>query len=438
MSRPVRPHWIRLTSLVALVALSLACAATNLPPISAMGGAFTPLADEVALWEESRSEEDTLLANVRLYDDPELERYLERIVDGLDTPGMAANQEIRYSVRVIADPTLNAFAYPHGSLYVHTGLLARVENEAQLATVLGHEMAHVDGRHMLRHRRAAQNRELGFAIASVAAAVIIAEQVDDLYWQGDWGEAAAVEILANVIAGLGLQLAFVASVNGYGRDLEREADAAGLDRLRLAGYDTAEAPKLYAALLDDHGEPPAKIEAFFFGSHPNLEDRVTRTEEARRAFGALGPGSRGRGDQAEFDLRMRTVARDDARLNLELGRLELAASELARARRELPGDAETQFLLGMLARGRAAAAGDAAARDAALAEAAAAFTQALGLDPGHAEAHRELGFLAYEAGDRGAACAHLRAAFAADPELPGAERVAEILDELDGSGACPP
>lgn len=438
MLRTARPRWIRLSALVALVALSFACAATNLPPISAMGGAFTPLPDELALWEESRAEEAKLLDNVRLYDDPELEMYLERIVDGLDSPGMAANQEVRYEVRVVADPTLNAFAYPHGSFYVHTGLLARVENEAQLATVLGHEMTHVDGRHMLRHRRAAQNREIGFAIASVAAAVIIAEQVDDLYWDGHWGEAATVEILANVIAGLGLQLAFVAAVNGYGRELEREADAGGLTRLGLAGYDAGEAPKLYEALLDDHGEPPAKVEAFFFGSHPNLEDRIERTEEALRVRGAVPPGSRGLGDQAEFDLRMRTVARDDARLNLELGRLELAGNELARARRELPGDAETQFLLGMLSRGRAAVAKDGTARESHLADAAEAFTQALGLDPRHAEAHRELGLLAYDRGERLSACRHLRAALEVDPELPGVEKVDEILVELEADGACPP
>lgn len=436
MRPSVRSPWLRLTALAVLAAFALACASTNLPPISATGSAFTPLADEVALWESSREEEAKLLEKVRLYDDPALERYLAGIVDELQPPGMAANREVRTTIHVVADPTLNAFAYPHGSLYIHTGLLARLDNEAQLATVLGHEMTHVDGRHMLRHQRAAQNREIGFTIASIAASVIIAEKVGDLYWDGHWGEAAAVEILANVIAGLGLELAFIAAVNGYGRELEREADAGGLTRLRLAGYDTAQAPKVYEALLDDHGEPPAKVEAFFFGSHPNLKDRIARTEEALRTQGPVAPGSRGLGDQREFALRMRTVARDDARLNLELGRLELAESELARARRELPGDAETQFLVGMLARARAATAKDAAGRDAHLDDAATAFTQALGLDPGHAEAHRELGQRAYDRGDRRSACSHFAAALRSDRDLPGADRIEDLLDELDAAGDC--
>lgn len=434
MLRLVRSPWTRLTALGLLACLTLACVATNLPPISAMGAGFTPLPDEIALWESSREEEAKLLEKVRLYEDPELEQYLADVVAALDSPGMAANREIRWQIHVVADPTLNAFAYPHGALYVHTGLLARVENEAQLATVLAHEMTHVDGRHMLRHQRAAQNREIGFTIASLAAAVIIAEKVDDLYWDGHWGEAVAVDILANVIAGLGLELALIAAVNGYGRDLEREADAGGLAKLRRAGYAVAEAPKLYEALLDDHGEPPSKVEAFFFGSHPNLKERIARTAELARAESGV-PASRGIGDPALFGREMRSVTRDDARLNLELGRLALAANELGRAQVEMPRDAETRFLFGMLARARATATADDEVKRRELHTAQQDFTDALGLAPDHAESHRELGLLAAEHGDPVAACRHLRAALAGDTELPGREHAEEVLASL--AAGCP-
>ncbi|HYH45567.1 MAG TPA: M48 family metalloprotease, partial [Thermoanaerobaculia bacterium] len=172
---------------VALLLLPLflaSCATSALPPISLAGGSFEPLDDEVELWEESRAEEEKLLESVRLYDDPLLESYLEDIVESLTPPGMAANPHLRYRVRIIEDPTLNAFAYPHGSIYIHTGLMARLENEDQLATVLGHEMSHVEGRHMLRQRRSAQNKEIGFAVLSVAAAVIAAEAEWDAYRAG--------------------------------------------------------------------------------------------------------------------------------------------------------------------------------------------------------------------------------------------------------------
>src|SRR6185369_18100131 len=106
------------------------------------------------------------------YEDPALESYLQGVVTRMTPKGMAANTAVHYRIRVVEDPTLNAFAYPHGSIYVHTGLLARVENEDQLATVLGHEMTHVERRHMLRFERSARNKETGLAVAAVALDVV--------------------------------------------------------------------------------------------------------------------------------------------------------------------------------------------------------------------------------------------------------------------------
>src|SRR3982750_47718 len=164
----------RAAALAALLLLSVSCVSTQVPPISSQGPSFAPLRDEAALWEQSRAEEEKLLGEVKLYGDRGLEAYLEEVVGRLNPPGMASNPAIRYRVRVVEDPTLNAFAYPHGSIYVHTGLLARMEDEDELATVLGHEMTHVEDRHMLRYQRSAHNKELGLSIAAVTAGVILA------------------------------------------------------------------------------------------------------------------------------------------------------------------------------------------------------------------------------------------------------------------------
>ena len=85
----------------------------------------------------SRNEEEKLLGEIDLYQDPLLVDYLEQVVTHLNPESMADNPELRYTVGVVEDPTLNAFAFPHGALYIHTGLLARMSNEDQLATVLG-------------------------------------------------------------------------------------------------------------------------------------------------------------------------------------------------------------------------------------------------------------------------------------------------------------
>ena len=164
----------RVVALVTLAALTLYCAPTHIPPISSAGAAFRPDKDEVRLWEQSRAEEAKLREKARIYQDPLLVNYLQGVATRLNPPGMAANVAVSYRVAVLEDPTLNAFAYPDGSLYVHTGLLARMENEDELATVLGHEMTHVEDRHMLRYQRSAQNKQIGFAVAAIAGAVIVA------------------------------------------------------------------------------------------------------------------------------------------------------------------------------------------------------------------------------------------------------------------------
>src|SRR5205814_6078146 len=83
------------------------------------------------------SEEAALAKRVKTYDDPRLADYLATLVGRLVPPGADAPR-----ITVLEDPTLAAFAMPNGRLYVHTGLLSRVENEAQLATILARELAH--------------------------------------------------------------------------------------------------------------------------------------------------------------------------------------------------------------------------------------------------------------------------------------------------------
>ena len=324
-----KPSWRRLAAVLMLALLAVSCVSTQLPPISASGGGFKPLQDERELWDQSREEEKQLLEKVRLYKDPLLEDYLQDVVSRLNPPGMAANPEIRYRVRVIEDPTLNAFAYPHGSLYVHTGLLARLDNEDQLATVFGHEMSHVENRHMLRYQRSARNKAIGLTVAAVAASVIAAAAESDALKEGNWVRAATIDAVSDLMISLGLQLAFLASINGYGRELEQEADYSGFTKMAAAGYHLGEAPKVYQALFDNRGEP-RRVEAFFFGSHPRLSERIENTKHYVAAHSTeQGPVPEPAAD-SPFARRIRPVVRDDARLNLEMGRFHLAESEPSR------------------------------------------------------------------------------------------------------------
>ncbi len=437
----MRPPSHRLRSAAALLTLAAflaSCATTQLPPISAAGPAFKPLPDERELWADSRAEETKLLSEAEVYDDPLLVDYLEELVHRLEPPAMAANPEVRYRVTVLEDPTLNAFAYPHGSIYVHTGLLARMEDEGELATVLGHEMTHVENRHMLRYRRAAWNRQLAVSALAVTAAVVVAGEEGDAVSKGDYGRAARIDVLSNILVGLGLQLAFVAAVNGYGRDLELEADAGGFAKLAAAGYDPADAPKVYQALLEDHGDS-GKLESFFFGSHPQLSARVASAKAwiAAHPDRRPAPGDdRSPADEDRFAARIRPVVRDDARLNIDLGRLALAADELDKVLGWMPEDPEAHFQLARLRLAQADAEKDGTARAGLVAQAEEALREAIRLAPDRAPVHRELGLLLYRRGDRGGACHELGYYLELAPDAGDAQRVRDYLLELRSSGDC--
>ncbi len=427
----------RAVALATLLLFTASCVSTQLPPISSQGDSFQPLRDEQALWDQAREEEEKLLENAKIYQDPLLESYLEGVVSRLNPAGMAANPAIRYKVRVIEDPTLNAFAYPHGSIYVHTGLLARMESEDELATVLGHEMTHVENRHMLRFQRSARNKQIGLSVAAVAAAVVLAGVEGEALGNGDWAEAAAIDVFGELLVGLGLQLAFLASVNGYGRGLEIEADEGGFGKMDAAGYDLQQAPRVYQALLDDHGEPK-KVEAFFFGSHPRLSERVQNT----RTYLARHPSSTpmdetARSERADaFTRRIRPVVRDDARLNIEIGRLTLAEAQLDKVREWMPEDPEAHFLRGRLRLAQAAAEKEAEGQSRLRGEAETSFRKAIELDAERPAPRRELGLLLYERQAFRDACTQFRRYTRLAPDADDAERIRDYVLELERDGKC--
>jgi predicted Zn-dependent protease len=428
---------IRSTALATLLLLLSSCVATQLPPISSQGRSFRPLSDETRLWEQSRDEEARLLDHVKLYDDPLLESHLARVVARLNPPGMAANPEIRYRVRVVEDPALNAFAYPHGSIYIHTGLLARMENEDELATVLGHEMTHVEGRHMLRYQRSVHNRQVGLTVATIAAAVALAVAEGDALDSGDWGKASVLDAFGQIVVGLGLELAFTASVNGYGWGLESEADEGGFRKMTAAGYDLRQAPKVYQVLLDDRGEPK-RMEAFFFGSHPRLSERVEDTKKYLAAHPGANVALRREApaeDTDAFARLLRPVIRDDARLNLGLGRLKIAEGEIERARALSPEDPETHFLRGRLRLAQAAAAGPMNRRQLRR-QAEDSFLQSIELDPRRAAPHRELGILLYERDQLADACLQLRRYAELAPDADDLDHVEDRIQDLRREGHC--
>jgi predicted Zn-dependent protease len=232
----------------ALLALALAAppvlAATSMP----FTGADTVRPgddDEKRVWGAGDDFDQALRRSGKLVDDPKLTAYVQGVMDRLFPEFQG-----RIRVRLVRAPQINAFCLPNGSIYVNMGLLARFQNEAQLATVLAHEGIHFVNRHGYHQQ---QN------IRSTAAAAMVI---------GMLGAAVG----GGALGSLGQALT-LSSIFGYSQDLETEADNEGYKRVIAAGYDPRETPKVFQHLMDELKVSDVK-EPFFFSTHPKLQDRV--------------------------------------------------------------------------------------------------------------------------------------------------------------------
>jgi beta-barrel assembly-enhancing protease len=417
----------RYTALVLVLCMVVACATTNLPPIGSSHQPFQLSADEREIWEQSDAEQQNLNRRGRLYQDPLLEEYINDIARRL-TPPQVEEAGIPLRVRILQDPSLNAFAYPNGALYIHTGLLARVENEAQLATVPGHEMTHVINRDAVRQYRSTRNKVIAANIAAVAASIGVSAVAGDQWRRGNAVTAAVIGQTANVMLGLGLQLGLLAAVNGYGREIEDAADTGAMQLLTQAGYDINEAPKVHQILLQRYGDP-SRLENFFFGNHARNQERIEHYEHMLSTeYAQVAQSSNLVTNTEEFQRRTRPLVRDNAILDVEAGRYGTAKAALERVLAVVPTDAKAHFYLGELYRKQR--------RDPADVERAiAAYQKAAENDPSYPEPQRSLGLLYYTSGKKAEARQAFERYLELKPHADDRQQLREYLIELNQNPA---
>jgi predicted Zn-dependent protease len=360
------------------------CATTSLPPVSSKDFAFE--SDEKILWKQSGEMEESFRKNGLLFEDAALDAYLDGVAAKLAPRDIGGR--VSFRIRVLKNPHLNAFALPNGAVFVHTGILARMENEAQLATLLAHEMTHTTHRHAVKRYRDVKNKS-----AWLATTVAIG---------GDLGI---------LLGGLGT----MASVTGYSRELESEADLEGLKLVVAAGYDPREAPKLFDHMKKEIEEEKIK-EPFFFGTHPRLKERIENFESYLQAQYAGVGGSTG----VERFLGMaREAIYENARLDLRRGRFQAARREAGTYLSIRGEDARGHVLLGdsFLQEGGE---GD-------LQKAIAEYERAISLDSACPDSYRGLGLIYYKKGDKEAAKRSLERYLSVSPKAPDRGYIEEYL-----------
>ncbi len=365
------------------------------------GARFEREPDEAGLWQAAERLERDLEEGGGLSSDVALATYLDGVAARLIGTDLAGTG-LTLRVRAVRDPYRSAFATANGALYVSTGLLASLENEAQLASVLGHEIAHFTERHLLRQKRIDASSE---QVAKAGRTLLTAAGA------GIGMLALPLVILGDLVVGTGLE----AATTGYSRDLEREADRIGFQRLAGAGYDAPEGARVFTHLREELVAEGAE-EPFFLGSHPRLAEREASYAELLQAHG----GAEGDVGQDRYAEAIQSVLLENLRLDLALARRAPAHAALERHLSHDPSSAEGWYWRGELTRRERGGA--------ALEEAVRHYLRALELAPTHKEALLALGLLYREQGRDGAARPYFTRYLAADPGGVDRELVASYLE----------
>jgi Zn-dependent protease with chaperone function len=197
--------------------------------------------DEAGLWMQMDRVEGDLKTSGKVVVDPDLNAYVRDILCRLDAEYCA---DIRIYIVRTAD--FNASMAPNGVMIVWTGIILRSRNEAQLASVLGHELAHYIGRHSLKRWREIRNTTDAAVFFTFATGGIV-----------------------GILAGL----AAYDSIMSFSRDMEREADNGGFTMMQESGYDSREAAKIWRQLVEERDASDAPKKSAFFSTHPAAEER---------------------------------------------------------------------------------------------------------------------------------------------------------------------
>ncbi len=342
-------------------------------------------------------------AENKIWDDLLLEQYMTELTQRI--VAVARPRPFAYRTRVVADSTVNAFTFGGGLLYFYAGLVARMENEAQLAMVMAHEVAHVTERHV----PGGIERTYGIQLLGNLA-VAAGSATGTLPLQGEALEKT-------------FEYTMNAAVNGHGRGQESEADEVGLEYMVKAGYDPREAPRTFEQLLKEYGDQKPLVN-FFYGSHPTNVARIERTGELVRTKYADDVAERRLvTNSEEFKRRTRELVVAVGRLDYEGKRFNTAAAMFDKAIRAWGGDPVPHYYLGRirLETGAGAAAIDSAIRH---------FEDATKADAGYAPAYRELGLAYYRKRERQKAIAALERYLALDPKAEDASRIRASIAEL--------
>jgi predicted Zn-dependent protease len=251
--------------------------------------------------------------------------YLRRIGQSL-VPRDLKLERVTWKFRALRDPQPNAFALPNGSIYVTTGLITLIDNESQLAAIIAHELTHVMRRHTYLSNRSNRKK---FLTINVMQAV---------------GAYAPLSVVGAVIMAVTTVAPFImmATMYGYSRDLEREADLKGIDMMISAEYPPEEMVNVMKLLNKDIEGENIQL---FYNDHPALDERIKYLSSYLGArANTVTPQMELNRERKLYFQKLEPVMRHNVQLAINVGRAR-SAVYLAQRLVDFHSDSENLFWL---------------------------------------------------------------------------------------------
>ena len=289
---------------------------------------FTKIENE--LLDRVRQFEKKLADDGLVYTDPDVTKYVA-FVGGAMVPDAPPPENVVWRFKVLRDPQANAFALPDGSIYVTTGLLTRLDNEAQLAGVLGHEVTHVLHRHSYLENRSMRKKMVAIDVfATIAAGA---------------GQAGGIAGLVVSAVSQMIPMILVGTIYGYSRELEKEADLRAVAAMFEADYSAEEFPNALKALKNQYEVDLTEgKQRVFYSDHPRLSERIAYVSEL---VNETRPKTRHPMVEPErYAAGTEKAVRHDVALEIQVGQARTAVAIAHRLVKNDPNSAENHFLLG--------------------------------------------------------------------------------------------
>ena len=252
-------------TLLALACLALPAGANDLP---SLGDATSSVVSPEQEHRLGRAWLSMLRGQIDQLSDPQLKDFVETSVYRLAETSELQDKRLEFVL--LNSPQINAFAAPGGIVGVNGGLLLNAKTEAEYASVMAHELAHLSQRHFARGIEAQQRMQVPVMAAMLAGIVAAAAGAGD----------------AGIATMMGAQAAAIQEQRRFSRQNEQEADRIGLLNLERAGYDPRAMPRMFELLMRQYrydSRPPE-----FLLTHPVTESRIADTRNRAEQFPAGG------------------------------------------------------------------------------------------------------------------------------------------------------